>query len=137
MTREEAKNAAKVMLAFANGEKIERYKDSTGEWVEVGSSCAFKWDVNDYRVKSKERFDPKNLKPFDRVLVINRLGFWCCDYFSHIVDKEDYKDGIGEYIEPYMCVGDVVERVIPFNEDTKHLVGTNKEAPEYYRYWEE
>ena len=25
---------------------------------------------------------------------------------------------------------------IPYNDDTKHLVGTEEEAPEYYRYWE-
>ena len=27
--------------------------------------------------------------------------------------------------------------VVPYNEDTKHLVGTTDEAPEYYRYWED
>ena len=26
---------------------------------------------------------------------------------------------------------------IPYNDDTKHLAGTNENAPEYYRYWEE
>lgn len=26
---------------------------------------------------------------------------------------------------------------IPYNDDTKHLVGTKEEAPEYYRYWED
>lgn len=26
---------------------------------------------------------------------------------------------------------------IPYNDDTKHLVNTTDEAPEYYRYWEE
>ena len=24
---------------------------------------------------------------------------------------------------------------IPYNDETKHLVGTNEEAPEYYRQW--
>ena len=82
----------------------------------------------------EEKFDPKVLQPFDKVLVFNIAGFWSCDYFSNVVD-EDYME---DYVQlPYMCVGDNVERVIPFNEETKHLVGTNKEAPEYYRYWEE
>lgn len=27
--------------------------------------------------------------------------------------------------------------IIPYNDDTKHLVGTSLEAPEYYRYWED
>ena len=26
---------------------------------------------------------------------------------------------------------------IPYNDDTKQLVGTADEAPEYYRYWED
>ena len=26
--------------------------------------------------------------------------------------------------------------VIPYNDDTKHLVGTCDEAPDYYRYWD-
>ena len=26
---------------------------------------------------------------------------------------------------------------IPYNDDTKHLVGTFEEAPEFYRYWED
>ena len=26
---------------------------------------------------------------------------------------------------------------IPYNDDTKHLVGTTEEAPEYYRYWKD
>lgn len=29
------------------------------------------------------------------------------------------------------------DMVIPYNEDTKHLVGTTEEAPEFYRYWED
>ena len=27
--------------------------------------------------------------------------------------------------------------IIPYNDETKHLVGTTDEAPEYYRYWED
>ena len=34
-----------------------------------------------------------------------------------------------------MTIDDVV-MAIPYNEKTKHLAGTNKEAPEFYRYWE-
>ncbi len=26
---------------------------------------------------------------------------------------------------------------IPYNSDTAHLVGTNDDAPEYYKWWEE
>ena len=77
----------------------------------------------------KERFDPKTLKPFDKVLV--RMGKnehkWLCDLFSYFNNDTCKYHGVG-YCANY-C--------IPYNEETKHLVGTNNEAPEYYRYWEE
>lgn len=77
----------------------------------------------------KEKFDPKTLKPFDKVLVRDDLrSKWCCGFFSHIVIFDNLcKYNIGEILYA-MC--------IPYNDDTKHLVGTTEEAPEYYRYWE-
>lgn len=76
----------------------------------------------------KERFDPKTLKPFDRVLVRDTDSQkWGCDLFSNMENKEGY---------PYICVSGAYEMVIPYNDGTKHLVGTDKEAPEFYRYWE-
>ena len=76
----------------------------------------------------KEKFDPKTLQPFDKVLV--KIGsFWQIELFSHI-----WKNSI-EY--QYQCARSRYDICIPYNDDTKHLVGTNKEAPEYYRYWEE
>lgn len=77
----------------------------------------------------KPKFDPKTLRPFDKVLVRDSGQHWCCDLFSHIVKKESTSH--------YLCVGSAFECCIPYNEDTKHLVGTTEEAPEYYRYWED
>ena len=85
-------------------------------------------DWSKFKVK-KPKFDPKTLKPFDRVLVRDSGQHWCCNLFSHIVKKE------ATY--PYLCVGSAFEYCIPYNDDTKHLVGTSEEAPEYYRYWED
>lgn len=76
--------------------------------------------------KKKERFDPKTLKAFDRVLVKSIIGSWICDNFSHI-------DCNGNFI----CIGHFFVRTIPYNDETKHLVGTKDEAPEFYRYWED
>ena len=75
------------------------------------------------------KFDPKTLKPFDRVLVRDSHQHWCCNLFSQIVKKEPTYH--------YLCVGSAFEYCIPYNDDTKHLVGTTEEAPEYYRYWED
>ena len=80
--------------------------------------------------KDKEqRFNPKTLKPFDKVLGRDYYGSrWKCGLFSHIMD---------ESIFPYVCIGNSFIYCIPYNDDTKHLAGTDEEAPEYYRYWEE
>ena len=76
----------------------------------------------------KEKFDPKTLNPFDRVLVRNyKTTKWRCDHFSHF-DGGNYNPCIASCCSYTFC--------IPYNDDTKHLLGTTDEAPEYYRYWE-
>ena len=72
----------------------------------------------------KPKFDPKTLQAFDKVLAFFN-GIWVCDLYSHYSDSQ------------YICVSVRVRRVIPYNDDTKHLVGTSDEAPEFYRYWED
>ena len=78
----------------------------------------------------KEKFDPKTLKPFDKVLVRdNNSERWRVQLFSNIIEYDvDYL---------YFCINSTYRYCIPYNEETKHLVGTNEEAPEYYRYWED
>ena len=77
----------------------------------------------------KEKFDPKTLKPFDKVLVRNDCReMWKCNLFSHICEFVRY---------PYIVIENGYRYCIPFNNDTIHIAGTRKEAPEYYRYWED
>lgn len=77
----------------------------------------------------KERFDPKTLKPFDRVLVKDYSDdVWKVDFYSHKDTSMTYH---------YRCISDTYRCCIPYNDDTKHLVGTDDKAPEYYRYWED
>lgn len=75
----------------------------------------------------KPKFDPKTLQPFDKVLGFFN-GIWNCDLYSNYNVNKMF---------PYVCFRSSVSRVIPYNDDTKHLVGTSEEAPEYYRYWDE
>ena len=42
-----------------------------------------------------------------------------------------------EKFMPYICIGWFYDICIPYNDDTKHLLGTTDEAPEYYRYLED
>lgn len=77
----------------------------------------------------KEKFDPNTLKPFDRVIVIDYPSqHWCVGLFSYYIKSDTYS---------CKCVGSHYKYCIPYNDETKHLVGTTDEAPEYYRYWEE
>lgn len=75
----------------------------------------------------KEKFDPKTLKPFDKVLVRNDNDTWQVEFFSHICQHEP--KGWCQ------CHGDIYYICIPYNDETKNLIGTTKEAPQYYRYW--
>ena len=77
----------------------------------------------------KGRVEPKTLMAFDKVLVRNyEIAKWRCDHFSHF-DGDNYNYCIVSGCSYKFC--------IPYNDDTKHLVGTTDEAPEFYRYWED
>ena len=76
----------------------------------------------------KEKFDPKTLNEFDRVICKNGLAPWRCDFFS------SYRE---DYVCHNVCIGGAYQKCIPYNDETKHILRTQDEAPEYYRYWED
>ena len=78
----------------------------------------------------KEKFDPKTLRAFDRVITRNKYDEWTCTLFSHIGNKPNTR-----FI--YVTCESVYEYCIPYNDETKHLVGTKDEAPDFYKYWED
>lgn len=75
-----------------------------------------------------QKFDPKTLKPLDSVIVRgDDKCAWFCDSFSYI-----YPDST------CVCTGGCeYKQCVPYNDETKHLVGTTDEAPEFYKYWED
>lgn len=73
-----------------------------------------------------EKFDINTFQPFDKVLVRNRIcDRWNAFPFSHMIGRRA------------ICCDFSWEQCIPYNENTKHLVGTNNDCPEYYKWWEE
>ena len=80
----------------------------------------------------KPKFDPKTFQPFDKVLVKKgdkSYNVWFPDFISLPPSDVD---------ETILCMTmDDVFMAIPYNEETKHIAGTNEEAPEFYRYWED
>ena len=77
----------------------------------------------------KEKFDPNTLKPFDKVLVRD----YCDDEWLAGIFARYFKDRKYPYVD--ICLNSYTY-CIPYNDDTKHLVGTIEDAPEFYRYWE-
>ena len=89
-----------------------------------------KWAYISDTLPKQSKFDPKTLQTFDKVLVRDfDLENWKVQLFSNIIE--------GEKHYPYLCINDHYMYCIPYNDDTKHLVCTKEEAPEFYRYWEE
>ena len=108
---------------------IEHCVSSRGEMIKGRGECTLfpsrenrDWSKFTAPWYKKGRFDPKTLKPFDKVLVSDEHHTrWRCSFFSHIVDQFHYK---------YFTSDSCYKFCIPYNDDTKHLLGTTGEAPE-------
>ena len=108
-----------------------------GRFFSTSEECLIfpSWDNRDWSTwanpKPKvERFDPKTLKPFDKVLVRDYdEDDWRIDIFS------DIRNGVRK--DSMRCIGRNWYQCVPYNNDTKHLIGTTDDAPEYYRWWED
>ena len=114
--------------SFCLSRKGHPYADNYGECCIFPSKEMRDWSKFTAPWLNKWRFDPKTLNPFDRVLV-NHDDIWKIDFFSHICQYEP--NGWCQ------CIGDSYYICIPYNDETKPLLGTTDEAPEYYRYWED
>ena len=132
---QEIRDSEHPILFDANG--FEHRVSSRGEMIKGCGECTFfpsrdqrDWSKFTAPWYKKDKFDPKTLKAFDRVLVRHEYYHrWRCEFYSYIHDDN------GSY--PYVAISGAYKRCIPYNEETKHLVGTTDEAPEYYRYWED
>ena len=108
------------------------FAEHDGECMLFPSKDQRDWSKFKVEKPKKPKFDPKTLQAFDKVLVrLTKDGVWNATLFSHY-DKE-VNWGC------YPCVTTSCKsysKCIPYNNETKHLLGTSDEAPEYYRYWE-
>ena len=76
--------------------------------------------------QKKGKFDPKTLNAFDKVIARKDSDdSWNIDFFSCF-----------KLTKIPLCLGGIKCAVIPYNDDTKHLVGTTQEPLDFYRYWE-
>ena len=72
------------------------------------------------------------MNPFDKVLAKICDGDAYCWYADFVSMPATVYDRI-----PCIMSNKDCDMIIPYNDDTKHLVGTSDEAPEYYKYWED
>lgn len=74
-----------------------------------------------------ERFDVNTLQPFDKVVVRNTDSTWSAHFFNYCP--------VSKVVS---CIGDNgwYAMCVPYNEETKALIGTCDQAPEKYAWWE-
>lgn len=101
------------------------YADADGECLLFPSKEQRDWSKFSAPWYKKDKFDPKTLKPFDKVLARHKqTRKWFNDFYSFMYEGNITTIGNGYY-----------DLVIPYNDETKHLVGTTDEAPDFYEYW--
>lgn len=130
-----------IVISLESGETWDINADGTITFGDVTSPEVMLYPSREQRDWSKftapwlkkERFDPKTLKAFDRVLSRYDGGCWSANLFSHIEEEDNKYHGTCSFV----CNGSLVKFCIPYNDETKHLLGTKEEAPEFYKYWED
>ena len=126
-----------VVVILKSGGLCDFNEDGTIELEGITSDEIMLYPSRDQRDWSKftapwyknEKFDPNTLKPFDRVLTRPLEDErWEINFYSYTNPN---------WLWPYTCMDKSYKYCIPYNDETKHLVGTTDEAPDFYKYWEE
>lgn len=112
------------------------YSEDNNECIIFPSRTQRDWDL--YKVPTK-RFDPYSFQPFDKILILVSdepdcpfSYIWRCDIFSYVKENTNF------LFPPLLEIGTTSGKwrcVIPYNDETKHLVGTHDDCPEYYKWW--
>ena len=79
------------------------------------------WDEPDV-----SKFDVETFHPFDKVLVRDYYNeLWRVDIFGFMLNDCIY------------CCTTNWRYCIPYNEETKNLIGTTDDCPKFYKWWED
>lgn len=104
-----------------------RLTDEVGQKRMIEALSKIGYIIDSYGNIVPKKFNIKELKPFDKVLVRDN-------------DSGNSKWRIGTYsfydenIKLFICEC-YWNQCIPYNDDTKHLLGTNNDCPEHYKNW--
>lgn len=105
-----------LTIIYANS-MIYSVKDEDGDEYDIGVKIV----ENNYKIAT---FSPKDLKPFDKLLV-KRHNAWQIAHFGY------FKNGVVFTEMGQPCNIDVV----PYNDETKHLLGTCDDYNGFYKWW--
>lgn len=84
-------------------------------------------DWSKFVIQNKQKYI-NDLNPFDKVLTrYDDFNVWHIAFFEYIDDCGDAA-----------CFGSrCPKQCIPYNNETKDLLGTSDDCPEHYKYWED
>ena len=90
----------------------------------------YEWDADKkVLIKIAPKFDIGTLQPFDKVLTRDwNDSVWRCNIYEYFKKGHRY---------PFITMNGVCNQCVPYNDETKHLVGTTKMPPKKYIAWEE
>ena len=109
---------------------IDKIVNTLGRWIHLATDSE-KQQLFSALAKEGKRWNPDTkqiedlpkkyeLKPFDKVLAKIAGHTWTADFFSHYDENDEEL--------PYVCIGyGRVTHCIPYNDETKHLLGTTDE----------
>lgn len=74
------------------------------------------------------KFDAKFLHEFDKVLVRDTdKDYWNVNLFGDFCKTATCRK--------FSCIASLYSQCIPYNDETKSLLGTDKDCPEFYKIW--
>ena len=100
-----------------------------GKYYTTGECVLFPSKENrNWSTYNSNKFNINTLEPFDKVLVRDENNrCWTTGFYSHYEDNGDIRFFISSSVPWNQCV--------PYNDDTKHLVGTTKMPDVKYINW--
>lgn len=97
--------------------------------LDVMKKAGYEWDVDKKKLKDISHYDISNFYAGMSVLVRDaNYGHWTYVLFSHLCVGSDGKTQFNACGWPW-------NQCIPYNEDTKHLLGTTEPCDERYINW--
>jgi hypothetical protein len=109
------------------------YQITNDKYIFTDGSFIYIQDQNKWELVTN-KFDITTLKPFEsRVLVRNSNGGFWQPTFWGIYEEEKANE---HHYRNYLTTKGFFRHCIPYNDDTKHLLGTTDDCDDYFKTWE-